>query len=1018
MSNQEETEFIDIPEAELGNYVLLEKLGEGGMGAVFKAKHKVMGRVVAIKMISAAGMKDPKTVERFQREVRAAAKLHHPNIVGALDADQVGEQAFLVMDYVAGVDLAEWVKLYGPMSVELALNYLRQAGCGLEAAHQAGIVHRDIKPANLILDEMGVVKILDLGLARIEHEEEQQNLTNTGQVVGTVTFMSPEQALSTKHVDARTDMYSLGCTLYYLLTGSVPFKGETAMQTLMAHRLEPIPPLPGVSSEMQAVYFRMMAKQPQDRFANMTECLAALAALKQPAQQGKTSRLSDSTQENSDVALSNFMFAAAHAGNLSQASVDTSHAQLDLTVDRPAASVMPGRSWVRTPVGLMSLGGAAFVLLLTVVFMLRTPSGTLIIEIDQPGATVSVDGKQRVMIQQPGGKSAVQVEVDEKLHELKVTKNGFEIFTKQFSMNGEREQSIRVRLEPLEKPTAAIVKPVVQPQEVPKTSEPIVGNTPGQERDDNAMKMKFCWCPPGKFMMGSPEGELNREGARELQVEVELPQGLWMGKYEVTQAEYQKVMDSNPSIYSAEGANKTKLAALDVSKFPVENVSWPEATEFARRLTEQEQAGGRLPPGWEYRLPTEAEWEYACRAGTTTATSFGDKLSSKQANFKGTSPYNGAEVGPNLARPTTVGSYPANTWGLHDMHGNVWEWCRDLHDEKLSGGINPQGARWSPGVSNRVDRGGGWYDEGQYCRSANRIRSFPGLRYPDRGFRVAIGPVLKPPPVATIPTGQKAGDTWSANSFAIPFCWCPAGKFTMGSPAAEKERGNDEKQVEVTLSQGFWLGKYEVTQDQWVQVMRTNPWSGQKFVKEGLKVPASHITYQLANSFCVRFTAQEYLKGNLPATWKYQLPTEAQWEYACRAGSVTAFHFSNEDTLLNNYAWWGGWFADGDAFQEKRATDVGTKLPNAWGLHDMHGNVGEWCRDTYAPELPGGTNPLVFQNSNDHVSRGGGWSFRSNGCRSAVRLKLASQHSSDAQGFRIALVPGSPTPANPSSSEK
>jgi len=235
--------------------------------------------------------------------------------------------------------------------------------------------------------------------------------------------------------------------------------------------------------------------------------------------------------------------------------------------------------------------------------------------------------------------------------------------------------------------------------------------------------------------MGSPLAEVERRPDED-QVQVTLTKGFWTGKHEVTQGEWKRVMGKLP------GPSTEELPEQD--DLPVGNVNFPETETFCRKLTDLARQSGELPKHWEFRLPTEAQWEYACRAGTTTATAFGDKLSSKQANFKG-KPYNGAEPGPSLGRAAKVGSYPPNAWGLHDMHGNTFEWCRDWYHWKLPGGVDPDlySARATTtlnrdGTPSRVRRGGAWVDDGWPCRSAFRLRFEPERRYDHIGFRVVL----------------------------------------------------------------------------------------------------------------------------------------------------------------------------------------------------------------------------------------------------------------------------------------
>jgi len=269
----------------LGNYVILDKLGQGGMGMVLKAEQRRLKRVVAIKVMSQAAMKSPDAVKRFHREVEAAAKLTHPHIVAALDANEARGVHFLVMDYVEGSDLAALVKKNGPLPVVLAMQCILHAARGLEYAHSQGVVHRDVKPANLLLDKNGTVKILDMGLARLTDAASgvaAAGLTQSGSIMGTVDYMSPEQALHTKYANRPADIYSLGCSLYYLLTGTCVYAGESLMEKLLAHREQPIPSLSATRAEVppavDSVFHKMVAKKPEDRYASMTDVIRDLEA--------------------------------------------------------------------------------------------------------------------------------------------------------------------------------------------------------------------------------------------------------------------------------------------------------------------------------------------------------------------------------------------------------------------------------------------------------------------------------------------------------------------------------------------------------------------------------------------------------------------------------------------------------------------------------------------------------------------------------------------------------------------
>ncbi|MBV9122814.1 MAG: protein kinase, partial [Planctomycetes bacterium] len=319
-------------ELSLASYRLLEPLGSGGMGQVFKAIHQRLGRVVAIKVIRPDRLSEnPEAIRRFQREARVAAQLSHPNIVLIFDADQVDHRHFIAMEYVEGIDLDQLVQDHGPLPLPLACDFIRQAALGLQHAQERGMVHRDIKPSNLLVSwpqeqlrrqkaegrrqqtvgsrpksenllfpvsafrlppaafslpaSAGVVKILDMGLARMMDAGQgpESSLTEAGMVMGTPDFIAPEQARNSHTVDIRADLYSLGGTFYFLLTGAVPFPEGTGVEKILMHQLDQPRPLeelrPEVPPPLAGVVRKLMAKRPEDRFQTPAELAETLTLL-------------------------------------------------------------------------------------------------------------------------------------------------------------------------------------------------------------------------------------------------------------------------------------------------------------------------------------------------------------------------------------------------------------------------------------------------------------------------------------------------------------------------------------------------------------------------------------------------------------------------------------------------------------------------------------------------------------------------------------------------------------------
>ena len=462
-------------------------------------------------------------------------------------------------------------------------------------------------------------------------------------------------------------------------------------------------------------------------------------------------------------------------------------------------------------------------------------------------------------------------------------------------------------------------------------------------------------------------------------------------------------MGTNPSRFKS-------VAGQDTSRFPVESVSWNDAVEFCKKLSEKD--------GVTYRLPTEAEWEYACRAGTTTTFHFGSMLNGDKANVNGSNPYGTATKGPFLQRTTTVGLYPKNAFGLFDMHGNVWEWCEDVYDEKAY--ASRSGTTTDPkatsGSESRVVRGGAWFNVSRSTRSAYRNRYTPDGRTHLVGFRVvrSVAP--------TTAAGNAASPLAVTNNTSTPVATPTPSVALKASPAAavakqlldaqqriaiERKLPVDEQtKIGLTLKlivpmsladpSPFYLGVYEVTQKEYQSVRLTNPsaFSNQPKSTGGAKVrglitdnfPVDSVGWTDAAKFCNGLSIRE----GLPAYYTvekdtirviggtgYRLPTTKEWWYVSQQAGATSQPF-------DDYCWHNG-NAGG------RSHQVGTKKPNVWGLFDMHGNVGELCWT-----VPGTTK----SEDEGNVVPGGSWVHGAAGCKGSTSVwKNFKAHD---VGFRVA----------------
>ncbi|MEZ6129026.1 MAG: protein kinase [Planctomycetaceae bacterium] len=403
--------------AVLGDYRLLEKLGQGGMGAVYRAEHVRLGKRVAIKLLPPETMNDSRAVARFQREMKAVGKLQHRNIVQALDAREEDGHHFLVMELVEGIELDDLRKILGPIRLPDAAAMMAQAALGLQHAHNQGLVHRDIKPSNLLLSHDGVVRILDLGLALLSEADRalSLDLTSTGQIMGTLDYMAPEQADDTHKVDIRADIYSLGCTFYALLAGHPPFGGEkytTPIRKITAHMTSPVPSISkrrhDIPPEAEAVLNRMLAKKPEDRFQTPRDVAKALQPLAQKCNLPKLAARATaaaSTAAPSDVSVQETI-PQASAGPVTATKIAVAPATEPCAAPKPdivlAAEtievkpqpVVRSRRRQQMPWALIGLGTAIIAILLAVIIIkVKDKDGNVVATIKVPdgGSFEAVD---------------------------------------------------------------------------------------------------------------------------------------------------------------------------------------------------------------------------------------------------------------------------------------------------------------------------------------------------------------------------------------------------------------------------------------------------------------------------------------------------------------------------------------------------------------------------------------------------------------------------------------------------
>lgn len=726
----------------IGHYEVLQLLGKGGFGIVFRAFDEILQRVVAIKVMAPHLAATSPARKRFLREARTSAAVRHENVVQVYE---VGEQPlpYLVMEFIPGETLQQRLDRTGPLDVQEALRIGRQIAEGLAAAHGTDLIHRDIKPANVLLEgDQHKVKITDFGLARAADDA---SMTQSGTIAGTPMYMAPEQALG-QTLDQRADLFSLGSVMYQMISGRAPFRANTTVAVLK--RVAEDTPrnirdiIPETPQWLCDIVTKLHAKKPEDRFHSAREVADVLTDCE--AQLKANSKLQDFSR-------------------IPQ-------------IKQPAAGKSSRWRWVAAAAVLLPV-----LVLATwaIPFLLRyaTNEGTLIyagaidpnlenILIKRDGQVVAKLLTSHGIVHLPAGNYEAEV-VCREGYELAMYRRGpFSVLgdapgalgwenavgrTIPLTLTRDWDVGISLKLAKSSDNPGDTSKDESGWVQADKPGTPPPAVAPFDEDQarahqeawathlgvpveyTNNIGMKFVLIPPGKFLMGSPREEIENslmavgiDGGKDEhfkhwkerirsegpQHKVIVSKPIYLGVHEVTQAQYEQVMGRNPSHFAETGPGRDVVFGLDTSRYPVEMVSWNDAAEFCAKLSEREQlkpfysrSGETVAmlAGTGYRLPTEAEWEYACRSGNQAVFAFGDSLSSMQANFNGNYPSGGAPKSILLNRTTTVGSYMANAFGLCDTHGNVWEWVQDGWEQTYYGQSHPK-PRWTQAVRHPPER--------------------------------------------------------------------------------------------------------------------------------------------------------------------------------------------------------------------------------------------------------------------------------------------------------------------------
>lgn len=753
---------VSLPLSTIGRFQVVALLGEGAFGSVYKAHDPQLDREVAIKVPRSVSHRSDEERERFLREGRAAAALHHPNICPVYEVGTTPEgRDYIVMAFIEGRPLSRVLQASQRLTDRQIVNAIRRLALALEEAHAKGIIHRDLKPANIMINRKGEPVIMDFGLARRATATDAQ-LSHSGQIMGTPAYMSPEQARGDiKGVGPLSDLYSLGLVMYEMLCGRRPFEGTITEVIGQILHVEPPPPSQfrkEIDPHLESICLKAIAKRPDDRFASMKDFATALsqyATTMANAKPGAASSAKDALGSGDPL----------HTEQLAKLVAAVS-SDVESKINRAAGRMVRQASLfggVGRPPLWVSLAGSGFmglVVLLGILFFVRAGDTTILIQVPLPPGVDLKDTSLAFFLDDrpiPAEQIGQPLELSPGDHEL-VIKRGDQVVERMRFEVVKEGKNWNIAKRDANSPPPAVAP--FSAEEAREHQEAWAKHLGVPVEFTNSIGMKFRLIPPGEYSRGTPADEyesvlptwnndpwLTQCLESETPVHrVKLTRPFYLGTHEVTQRQYEQMVSTNPSEFSASGESREKVAGKDTSDFPVERVNWDEALEFCNRLSQSEsltspkvelRAGElSLSAGDGYRLPTEAEWEYACRAGTTSRFWSGESAQSlDQAGWYSEN---------SEQRMHAVGELRPNPFGLFDIHGNAWEWVQDWWNKDSykpfaeTPAVDPLGAAMGSGQPLRVVRGGFMGYGPNWSRSAHRNGFAANTRFGFIGFRVVV----------------------------------------------------------------------------------------------------------------------------------------------------------------------------------------------------------------------------------------------------------------------------------------